>query len=138
MLLKLLIILFITFQYCQAQSPITINPDQFLDVDNLIVDATISKIGNDFYEIFYKSWEEPPNSPSFNMIISEKPYPGRGNLITIQLNEQQVFSRFITPRYDEIIEVAGLAVSSIQNYLASYNEIQQQLNGEDLIGSGIF
>ena len=138
MFLKLLFLFFITIRFCLAQSPKTINPDQFLDVDNLIVDETISKIGNDFYEVFYKSWEEPPNSPSFNMIITEKPYPGRGNLITIHLNDQQVFSRFITPRYDEILEIAGSAVSSIQNYLASYNEIQQQLNGEDLIGSGIF
>ncbi|MCB9206739.1 MAG: hypothetical protein H6611_05395 [Ignavibacteriales bacterium] len=121
-----------------AQKIDQINPDELVEIENLIVDETISKMGSDFYDVFYTSWEVPANSPNFNMVIKEKPYPGRGNLISIEINDQLVFNRFVTPRYDEIVETASLAVKTLQNYLISYQEIQEQLNGEDLIGSGIF
>ena len=112
--------------------------EDFVEIENLIVAETVTKIGNDFYESFYNSWESPPNTPNFTIIISEKPYPGRGNLIIVNINDLAVFQRFVTPRYDEIIEVAGYAIKATQNYLISYEEIQRQLNDEDLIGSGIF
>ena len=121
----------------EEQSKQFFDENQF-EIYNLIVDETISKIGNDFYDIFYSSWQEPVNVASFTIFISEKPYPGRGNLISVKINDLLVFQQFVTPRYDEIAEYANIAVKSAKNYLASYEEIQKELNGEDLIGSGIY
>lgn len=141
---KSLLILFLFFISTFAQeidaniSNTTIPVEDFTEIDNLIVAETVTKIGNDFYESFYNGWESPANTPNFTIIISEKPFPGRGNLIIVNINDIDIFQRFVTPRYDEIVEVAGIAISATKNYLISYEEIQKQLNDEDLIGSGIF
>ena len=144
MLSKFVFILFLTFistfaQNIEANKATSASTmEDFLEIDNLIVAETVTKIGNDFYDSFYNSWEPPANTPSFTIIISEKPYPGRGNLIIVNINDLDIFQRFVTPRYDEIVEVAGYAVNAAKNYLISYEDIQKQLNDEDLVGSGIF
>lgn len=144
MLPKTIFILFLSLisslaQQTEAKLPRTLNSNEdFVEIENLIVAETVTKIGNDFYESFYNGWESPANTPNFTIIISEKPYPGRGNLIIVNINDLDIFKKFVTPRYDEIVELAGTAINATKNYLISYEEIQKQLNDEDLIGSGIF
>jgi len=104
----------------------------------LVVDETFSKIGHDFYDLFYSNWESPKNVKDYTITISEKPLPQLGTQITIKVNDTPVFQRFIQPRYEIIQEMAqqGLAVS--YSYLENYKKIQKELQGEDMSGTGIF
>lgn len=109
-----------------------------LEIDGLIVDETVTKAGRDFYQIFYSSWEAPPNAKNFTISISEKPARGIATVLMIDINENRVIETPLQPRYDIIEGMAEQAVQICFEYLLNYEQIQEQLSGEDLSGSGIF
>ena len=107
-------------------------------IEGLIVDETFSKIGHDFYDLFYAGWERPKNIKDFTITISEKPLPQLGTQITILINDNPIFQRFIQPRYEIIEEMAHEGLEIAYSYLENYNQIQKELQGEDMQGTGIF
>lgn len=136
--LKLLFVLFIGHNIYPQNQMDSLSTDPGLEIDNLIVNETISKSGVEFYDLFYTGWQDPEGSNGYTIYISEKPSPGRGNLIIVKINDLVVFQRFITPQYDQIVESSSNAIEATHEYLIRYKEIQQELNGDDLSGSGIF
>ena len=108
------------------------------EIEGLVVDETTTKIGRDFYNIFFSYWEPPSNAENFTVLLSEKPLPRLGTIITIRINSLDVFQEFIQPRYDFIEERAIAGVQAVYNYLENWDEIQKELQGEDLQGTGIY
>ena len=109
-----------------------------IEIDGLIVDETVTKMGRDFYDIFYSNWEAPPNSSNFTLEITEKPMIGMGTRIMVEINDQLVVESPLQPRYDVIESIAKQAVLVCYDYLLNYEQIQRELSGEDLSGSGIY
>jgi len=105
---------------------------------NLVMDNTLSKMGQDFYEHFYEQWDPPQTDRHFTVYIEEKPSPGMGNMVMIKINYDKVFQSRLTPRQDMIKKVAQQAVGRAENYIANYQQIKQQLEGADMKGSGIY
>ncbi|MDZ7718960.1 MAG: CsgE family curli-type amyloid fiber assembly protein [Balneolaceae bacterium] len=89
----------------------------FIELDGLVTDETRSKIGRDFYDIFYQKWEAPPNSSNFTIVISEQPTPSLGSLVSVSVNDEQVFRYRLQPRYEIIEQVANYAVQYTYNYM---------------------
>ena len=105
---------------------------------NLIVDETQTKIGHDFYDLFYNLWEAPEGISGFTIIVGERTLPRLGTQVTIRLNDNDVYQNFIQPRFDAIEEAAGTAVAIVLDYLLNFEQIQRELQGSDMQGSGIF
>ena len=112
--------------------------ESFIEIEGLIVDETRTKIGRDFYDIFYNKWVAPQNVKDFTITISEKPMPRLGALVSIQINDMHVFSDFVQPRWEIIEERAEVGIEQVRNYLENWEMIQNELQGEDMQGSGIF
>jgi len=108
------------------------------EIDQLIVNDTQTKIGNDFFDLFYQLWEVPPIITQYTITISEKPLPQLGTLISVTVNDLVVFQQFVQPRYDVLEEKVYQALNTSIQYLINYDEIQRTLQGEDLSGSGIY
>ena len=104
----------------------------------MLFDETKTKSGRDFYDYFYGGWEAPPNASNYSIFISEKPYRLTTTLIEIKINETTVFQSFLQPRGDIVEQLARQAVAQTQMYLANYEELMRQLEGEDQSGTGIF
>ncbi|WP_299758206.1 CsgE family curli-type amyloid fiber assembly protein [uncultured Pontibacter sp.] len=122
----------------KAEQDINQKPNQFeeairrsadLEVDGLIVDETITKIGRDFYEVFHRQWEAPPAAKNFTILIKERPTRGNGALIQVALNDELLFEQQLQPRYDVIEETAIYVAGALYEYLAR-NQLQQQLEAE--------
>jgi curli production assembly/transport component CsgE len=109
-----------------------------IEIDGLLVDDTKTKAGKDFYDFFYGKWNPPNNAKDYTITISEKPFRLTSTIITVSINENNVYQSFLQPRLDIIEAIAEDALFYTQGYLASYAEIMKQLNGEDMSGSGIF
>ncbi|MEM1125184.1 MAG: CsgE family curli-type amyloid fiber assembly protein [Bacteroidota bacterium] len=77
-----------------------------LEIDGLVVDETQTKIGRDFYEVFYSRWAAPPNAVNFTVTIKEQILPNRGTRIVVQINDAVAFQAYLQPRYDAIEEAA--------------------------------
>lgn len=108
------------------------------EVDGMIVPNTISRAGRDFYDIFFSKWVTPKGVRNFIIEIREKPIPQMGTEITIIVKDIEIFQEKVQPRYDIIEEYAKFAINVVRDFLKHYNEIQKELNGEDMSGSGMF
>ncbi|MGB3849122.1 MAG: CsgE family curli-type amyloid fiber assembly protein [Tunicatimonas sp.] len=108
------------------------------EINGLVVDETISKVGRDFYEVFYSKWEAPRSQVSYTIFIKELPQIGQGSLVSVYMDDTELFSQPVQPRYDVVEAVAEYAVALVSNYVTNYEQMSQQLGNEDQQGSGIF
>lgn len=115
-----------------------VSEDADLELDGMLFDETKTKSGKDFYDLFYSLWEAPPEARNFLIYITEKPYRLTTTQIEVKINEMIVFMAFLQPRADIVEQLAEQAVAQTQMYLANYEEVIRQLEGEDQAGSGIF
>jgi len=112
--------------------------DYEIEIDGLLVDDTKTKTGKDFYDLFYGSWEAPARAKNYTITISEKPFRLTSTLIVVSINDTPVYQSVLQPRQDIVEGLSQDAISTTQSYLANYEEIMRQLNGDDMTGSGIF
>jgi len=98
-------------RYVQAEK------DILSGISGLVIDETRSKIGRDFYTVFYQNWTPPENVSGFTITISEQPAPGLGTIISVKANDTETFKYRLQPRYDFIQQAAQYAVSVTHNYL---------------------
>lgn len=82
----------------------------FLELDGMVIDDTRSKIGRDFYDVFFQRWTPPENIYNYTIRISEQPSPSLGSLITVHLNDIETFRYRLPPRYETIQQAAAYAV----------------------------
>lgn len=112
--------------------------DVEIEIDGLLVDDTKTKSGKDFYDLFYADWDAPIGSKNFTITVSEKPFRLTSTMIQVSINDNVVYQGILQPREDILVTLTEEAIATSQNYLANYEEITRQLNGEDLAGSGIY
>ena len=92
-----------------------------LNLGGLILDETRSKVGGDFYRLFYNHWETPEDVENATITISERTIPSTGVVISIKIERQLVFQRQIEPRYYAIEQTAKQAVDVCLKVLKSKN-----------------
>ena len=109
-----------------------------LEISEMIFDETITKVGRDFYEIFFNNWSNPTTITDFSITIKEMPMPGIGTQITVLMDEFEILKQFIRPNQEMIEMLAEYTVGLASQYLVNYQEIQAQLQSEDQSGTGIF
>lgn len=112
--------------------------DVEIEIDGLLVDDTKTKMGKDFYDLFYGSWQAPPGAKNYTITVSEKPFRLTSTQIVVSINDNSVYQAILQPRQDIVEALAMDAIANTQSYLANYEEIMKQLNGDDMTGSGIF
>ena len=107
-------------------------------LNNLVMDNTLSNIGRDFYAYFYENWDPPQTDQHFTLYINEKPSPGIGNMVMIRINYERIFTGRLVPRQETLEALADQAIARAVSYIANYEQIRQQLEGEDMQGTGIY
>jgi curli production assembly/transport component CsgE len=108
-----------------------------IEIDGLVINQSISRIGNDFYDEFYAAWIPEDDIRRYNLVISEKPMPNSGSLIQITVDDNVVFERMMRPRSSDMDEIIAGAVGQVAGYLKQYEDIKAQLGGDDMEGDGI-
>ncbi|MFO8028237.1 MAG: CsgE family curli-type amyloid fiber assembly protein [Cyclonatronaceae bacterium] len=98
----------------------------FIEIDGMIHDDTRSKIGRDFYDIFYANWKSPPEASNYSIRITEQPAPNLGTVIAVEVNNTVTFRSRLQPRYDFIEEASQYAVRRTYMHL-QHNQQQIQI-----------
>jgi len=122
----------------QVIQPPDTSSDEELEIDGLLVDDTKTKSGKEFYDIFYNAWEAPAVAKNYSITVSEKPFRLNSTMIVVSINENVVYQTVLQSRQDIIEAQTTEALYITQDYLANYQEIMIQLNGDDMVGSGIY
>jgi len=110
------------------------------EFDKLILNETISRVGNEFVDLFNGMWSWPSNTKgTFSILLSERPAPrSNATMMFVKVNDQQVFYSFLQPRYDRIEEAAKRAVAQTYRYVLNYERYIKQLESDDMEGTGIY
>lgn len=113
--------------------------NNFIEIDRLIVDETLSKAGYDFIELFQTKWTWPLTlKEPFQIVVSERPFRGITTQVVIALNDLVVFESFLQTRYDVLETLADAAVEQTMGYLLNYESILQQLDPDELVDNGSY
>lgn len=108
------------------------------EIEGLIVDQTITKVGHDFYDVFYTSWEAPPGATDFTVTLRERIGRGNSTLVAVDVNDAELLEMPLQPKFDLVEAAAQEAVAVAQDYLRSAQTVTKQLDGADQSGSGLF
>ncbi len=109
-----------------------------IEIGGLILDDTRSKIGRDFYDVFYGKWTDPADGSDFSITIKELPARGRASRVAIEVDGNVIIQRMVQPRQDVIELLAEQSVAIVKNYLSKKKQLNKELESEDQSGSGIF
>lgn len=109
-----------------------------IEITEFIFNETITKLGNDFHYLFFQQWQNPTQIEGLSIYVQEKPVPGMGGLVMIKVEDTMVFQSMLRPNMEQIRQAAENAVARVRNYFLNYEQIQEQLDGDDLKGTGIF
>ncbi len=89
----------------------------FLELDGMVLDETRTRIGRDFYDVFYRNWQAPEKARNFTVTVSEQPTPNLGTIISVSVNGSYTFRHRLQPRHDVIEEAGQIAVRMTYNHL---------------------
>lgn len=109
-----------------------------MEIDGLVVDETRTKIGRDFYDMFFSIWLAPQKAKNYIITIKEMVLPGLATQIIVTVNDNEVFKQRVQPRYEVLKQMTEYANKMAVRYLNNYEKMKAQLDGEDQQGSGIF
>ena len=109
-----------------------------IEIDGLIMDETITKVGRDFYDMFYSIWEAPKTAKNYTITVKEMIIPGLASQITVLVNETMIFRQRVQPRYEVLEQMSKFANQATLEFLNNYEKMKAQLEGADQQGTGIF
>ncbi|RNI27208.1 hypothetical protein EFA69_13685 [Rufibacter immobilis] len=100
-----------------------------LEIDGLVMDETVTKIGRTFYDVFHMQWEAPQGVRNFTIVVKEKPARGNGAIVSVAVNDENIFEYQLQPRQEVIEEVASYVVALVTEHLMK-DQLAKQLEAE--------
>jgi len=95
----------------------------------MVLDETRSKMGSNFYSIFYKHWKAPEGARNSTITISEQPMPSMGTLVQVEIDNQIVFRNRLQPKYYQNEQAAKRAVQICRYRLQRMSATQDEYAG---------
>lgn len=106
----------------QADAKADDQPVLYKDVDGMVLNETRSKTGQDFYSLFYESWTKPGATDNYIIRVAEKPGPGMGSIIVVEVNYEEVVEFRLRPGDQQMIKAAVFAANRVNSYLNEKSE----------------
>lgn len=95
--------------------------------NGLVMDQTITKIGHDFYDVFYSGFEPPVGITDYVIVIVERRGRGTSALVAVSVNDQDLLEIPLQPKYDLIEEAASQAIGVVSTFLIDAQNVSRQL-----------
>ncbi|MFD1871518.1 CsgE family curli-type amyloid fiber assembly protein [Hymenobacter bucti] len=97
------------------------------EAEGLVLDQALTKPGHDFYDLFYGTFEAPPGSTGFTVLVGERPGRGNSSLVVLTINEQELVEVLLPTRLDQMEELVTQLAEIAQDYLAEAQNVSRQL-----------
>ena len=98
-----------------------------LEAEGLVLDQAISKLGHDFYDLFYSLFEAPAGVADFTIVVSERPARANTSLVVLAVNDAELLELPLATRFEQLQELALYAVGTAQDYLTEAQNVSRQL-----------
>jgi len=97
------------------------------EAEGLVLDQAISKLGHDFYDLFYSLFEAPTGVADFTIVVSERPARANTSLVVLTVNDNELLELPLATRFEQLQELALYAVGTTQDYLTEAQNVSRQL-----------
>jgi curli production assembly/transport component CsgE len=95
-----------------------VQPGMEADAEGFVLDQTLTKPGRDFYELFYNTFQSTPGFRDYTIVLSERPIRGTSTLISMNVNDTDLFEIPLPTRTEQIEEAVLAAVETAREYLS--------------------
>lgn len=93
-----------------------VKEDDIFELKGLTIDETKTKVGKDFYDIFYLEYSKLPEKFGNAVTIAELPSVGRSTQISIAIEDKTIYSFMSNPSDDFLKEQANLTMRMLMDY----------------------
>jgi len=98
------------------------------EATGLVLDQTLSKLGRDFYELFYGTFQaQAAGLGDYTLVVSERPLRGNASLVALSLNDNELLEMPLPTRADQLEASVAYAVETARDYLLEQQRISTQL-----------
>ena len=95
-----------------------VQPGMEAEAEGFVLDQTLTKPGRDFYELFYSTFQSTTGFRDYTIVLSERPIRGTSTLISMNVNDTELFEMPLPTRAEQIEEAVTEAVDIARNYLS--------------------
>ncbi|KFF27158.1 curli-like amyloid fiber formation chaperone CsgH [Chryseobacterium vrystaatense] len=103
-----------------------IEEDAVYELKGLTIDETKTKVGKDFYDLFYIQYSQIPDKSSGAITISELPLRGTSGQISIQIDDKVIYSFMTNPNEDYLKEQLAASLKYIKEFNTKKNLIKNE------------
>lgn len=103
-----------------------VEKEEAYEISGLMIDETKSKIGKDFYDLFYIQYNQNPDKSNSAITITELPARGRSGQINIQIDDKVIYSFMTNPSEDYLKEQLDFALRYIKDFNSRKNLIKNE------------
>jgi Curli assembly protein CsgE. len=105
---------------------------------SLIIDQTKTRNGREFYDLFNQNLDLPDIKTSYRIVIEEKPSLAEITVITVIVNDIEVYSEYLQPKLDLIEQMVANATDLTSQFIINYKTILLDMSNEEQLGTGIY
>jgi len=106
---------------------------RLIEINGMVMNASMTRGGYDFYLYFTRHWAEPVKVPNYNITINEFPARGRNIRVGIMVNEKQVFTRNMQPSAEGLEKLAKGLADYIHGYISSGKHVASNENAPEYL-----
>lgn len=92
----------------------------------IVVDDSKTKMGRDYYDAFYSTYNQYPSKFDFIINISEIPHRGLSSIIQVKVDQDLIFEFFTNPDEDFINQQVGLTFQKLISYANSKGKLKNE------------
>jgi curli production assembly/transport component CsgE len=112
-------------------------PVSELRVAGLLIDRTMTPIGQHFFQLFSSAWIPPENMQYENITVVERFNPQWGSMIWISVDDDELFEKIMLSRNKDLTELANSVASAIEQFLLKRELLRHVRQSNDLLGDGL-
>lgn len=93
----------------------------------VVVNDTVTFIGQEFYSTFVATWREEANVERFTVTVRERPSARWGSLISVEYEHREMFRAFLSPGRRDFVRQAAQDASRMVYQNVVNTEVQRLL-----------
>ena len=93
----------------------------------VVVNDTVTFIGQEFYRNFVASWREQQGVERFSVLVRERPSARWGSLVSVEYEHREIFRAFLSPGRRDFVRQAGIDAANLVYQRVVDFEVQRLL-----------
>lgn len=130
-----ILLLLVSFGLYAEDDGIDMKPLESKEISGVIIDRTVTRLGEDFYSFFSRDIYEQYPTLDENIFVKERPTALSGSIITVFHFSTPIYRTALSPGRRQAEDKSADAVQALQRYLLRWKLEQKYRDKSDLADS---